>query len=155
MEKSDIDSLCFEFFREFSRYEYCLKVTQLQQKTDGDAMANWDWYAKDVEHVFASPKDPRFVAAIDYFTQHPPKKQVVKDGALTWDETPLQEKRVALKIFVLIRRIRNNLFHGGKFNGQWFEPESSEALIQHALIILRACGQSHPEVRKAYESKAL
>ncbi len=154
MEKSNIDSLCFEFFREFSRYEYCLKVTQ-PKLHDGSAMANWDLYAKDVEQVFASSKDPDFVAAINYFTEHPPKKQVVKDGALNWDATPLEEKRVALKIFVLIRRVRNNLFHGGKFNGKWFEPERSEALMQHALIILRACGQSHPDVSKAYEDKAL
>lgn len=54
------------------------------------------------------------------------------------------------KILILIRRVRNNLFHGGKFNGEWFEPERSEALMRNALIILRACGESHHEVSKAY-----
>lgn len=155
MEKSNIDNLSFEFFREFSRYEYCLKATGLRNEKDGNAMANWDLYAKEVEQVFASTKDPDFVAAVDYFTRHPPKKQVVKDGVLDWDETPLEEKNIAIKIFVLIRRVRNNLFHGGKFNRNWFEPERSEALLQHALIILKVCGQSHVNVSKAYAGKAL
>jgi len=153
MEKSNIDNLSFEFFREFSRYEYCLKATQPKPK-DGKAEANWDWYAKDVEQVFASSKDPAFVAAVDYFTNHPPKKQVVKDGALAWDATPLEEKNVALKVFVLIRRVRNNLFHGGKFNGKWFEPERSELLMQHALTILTICAQHHPDVSQAYAEKS-
>lgn len=153
MEKSNIESLCFEFFREFSRYEYCLKATQPKYQ-DGNAMANWDLFAKDVEQVFASSKDSDFIAAIDYFTKHPPKKQVVKNGALEWDANPLEERSVALKMFVLIRRVRNNLFHGGKFNGKWFEPERSEALMKHALVILKICGQSHPDVSKAYADKA-
>ncbi|TCQ89559.1 hypothetical protein EC840_104467 [Rahnella sp. JUb53] len=144
-----IDNLCYEFFREFARYEYCLKVTGLRYDTK-EAKANWDSYAAEVAHVFESLKSPEFLAAIDYFLKSPPKKQIVKDGILTWDTTPLEEKNIPLKIFILIRRVRNSLFHGGKFNGNWFDPERSEELMRHALTILKACGQGHPEVNKAY-----
>ncbi|EKN3347799.1 hypothetical protein O8E94_003128 [Yersinia ruckeri] len=154
MEKSNMESLCFEFFREFSRYEYCLKATQSKLQ-DGNAKANWDLFANDVRSVFTSSRDSDFVAAIDFFTKYPPKKQVVRHGVLEWDTTPLKESSVALKMFILIRRVRNNLFHGGKFNGNWFEPERSELLMKHALVILKICGQSHPDVSKAYEDKTL
>ncbi|EGW98081.1 hypothetical protein ECSTECEH250_0538 [Escherichia coli STEC_EH250] len=107
-------------------------------------------YAMAVTHVFESPEDPELKAAIEYFLNFPPKKQVVNDGVLAWDQTPIEEKIIAKKILILIRRVRNNLFHGGKFNGEWFEPERSEALMRNALIILRACGESHHEVSKAY-----
>lgn len=75
-----LDDLGYEFFREFARYEYCLKAI----------------------------------------------------------------------VLLLICRVRNNLFHGGKFNGRWFEPQRSEELMRYALIILRACGQSHDKVSNAY-----
>lgn len=149
MEISPIDSLSYKFFREFARYEYCLKATGIRPPKK-NAEADWDEYAKQVKHVFDEPVSPAFVAAINYFLEHPPKKQIVMEGVLAWDETPLQEKNIAKKIFILIRRVRNNLFHGGKFNGEWFEPERSEALMRHALIILEACGQNHQKVREAY-----
>jgi len=53
-----------------------------------------------------------------------------------------------------ITSLQNNLFHGGKFNGQWFEPERSEALMEHALTILKICAQNHPNVSEAYAEKS-
>lgn len=149
MEISPIDSLSYKFFQEFARYEYCLKATGIRPLKK-NAEADWDEYAKQVKHVFDAPTPIEFREAIEYFLEHPPKKQIVRDGILAWDETPLQEKNIAIKIFILIRRLRNNLFHGGKFNGEWFEPERSEALMRHALIILEVCGQTHQKVREAY-----
>ena len=72
-----------------------------------------------------------------------------------WEEmTCLFAPSLAKFLFLLIRRVRNNLFHGGKFNGKWFEPERSEALLQHGLVILRHCGTRHSEVSKAYSGIA-
>ncbi|WP_449550956.1 hypothetical protein [Lelliottia amnigena] len=152
--KPTLDELSNIFYREFSRYEYCLKAVGLRHEK-GDAKANWDLYAKDVEHVISSATDPELCAAIDYFFSHPPKKQIVKDGSLAWDDSPLQEKNKSIAIFILIRRVRNNLFHGGKFNGQWFEPERSELLLQYALTILKTCANNHANVSKAYEGMSI
>ena len=88
--------------------------------------------------------------AIDYFMNHPPKKQIIRDDILTWDETLPGHKSNAELILLLICRVRNNLFHGGKFNDQWFEPQRSKELMHHALTILRACAQSHNKVSNAY-----
>ncbi|HAT3636033.1 TPA: hypothetical protein ACYEOW_005660 [Raoultella terrigena] len=151
--ENNLDYLCYEFFREFSRYEYCLKACGLHHKIK-DAKADWDEYAKQVSETINNTTDPELISAIAYFKEHPPKKQIIKDGSLIWDDSLPQEKDMAKFIFLLIRRVRNNLFHGGKFNGKWFEPERSEALLQHGLVILRCCGEEHIEVSKAYSGIA-
>ena len=151
---TELDSLAFEFFREFARYEYCLKATGLREKP-GAAKANWTKYAAEVTQVIETPEKQDLQDALAYFTNHPPKKQIVKKcGSLGWSETLPNHQSKAELILLLVCRVRNNLFHGGKFNGQWFEPQRSEYLMQHALVILRACGQAHPKVSEAYAGSA-
>jgi hypothetical protein len=146
---SRINSLCYEFFIEFARNEFCLKMTGFTQG-EGTAKADWNLYATEVEDIITAPGNTELAGAIDYILTHPPKKQFIKDGVLIWDESPVHSRSKAQQIFLLIRRIRNNLFYGGKFNGRWFEPERSELLMQHALQILKACAMSHAGVREAY-----
>lgn len=55
-------------------------------------------------------------------------------------------------VLLYVRRIRNNLFHGGKFNGHWFEPKRSEELLRHSLTILRGCLAASKEVRGTFNS---
>lgn len=154
MAAADLESLAFEFFREFARYEYCLKATGLREESRA-AKASWSRYAAEVTHVIDAPQGQDLVSAIGYFTDHPPKKQIVNDGVLGWDEALPDHQSKAELILLLVCRLRNNLFHGGKFNGHWFEPQRSEDLMQHALVILRACAQGHPQVRVAYAGSVL
>ena len=154
MAATDLESLGYKFFREFARYEYCLKATGLREDSRA-AKASWKKYAAEVVGVIEVPQEQALADAITYFTNHPPKKQIVNDGELDWDETlPIHQSKAEL-ILLLICRVRNNLFHGGKFNGRWFEPQRSEDLMQHALVILKACGQSHAKVSEAYADSAL
>jgi hypothetical protein len=154
MAATKLDNLAYEFFREFARYEYCLKATGLREDTRA-AKASWRKYAAEVSQVIDAPQCQELKDAVAYFTAHPPKKQIVNDGALDWDETLPAHNSKAELILLLICRVRNNLFHGGKFNGRWFEPQRSEELMRYALVILRACGQSHPKVSEAYAGSAL
>jgi len=154
MAAADLKSLDFEFFREFARYEYCLKATGLREESRA-AKASWNKYAAEVTQVIDAPQGQDLVSAIAYFTDHPPKKQIVNDGALGWDEALPDHQRKAELILLLVCCVRNNLFHGGKFNGHWFGPQRSEDLMQHALVILRACARGHPKVRAAYAGSVL
>lgn len=148
-EKLNLEQLSFDFFREFSRYEYCLKITGLRN-SEGKVSADWDKYATQVQIDFDAPGDPQLTEAIKYYLEHPPKLQVVKNGKLDWEDAlPIQGNKAVL-VLMLIRRTRNNLFHGGKFNGQWFAPQRSHELLRYALIILRACAQNHQDVLNAY-----
>lgn len=55
-------------------------------------------------------------------------------------------------MLLYVRRVRNNLFHGGKFNGRRFAPERSELLLRHSLTIHRACIDASEDVHQAFHN---
>jgi hypothetical protein len=151
-QSGDLDSLAFEFFREFARWEYCLKAVGLRESTRS-AKAKWTALDAEVEKIFDTPPSEELKMATEYFVNHPPKKQIIDKGLLEWDETLPDHKSKAELVLLLVCRVRNNLFHGGKFNGHWFQPQRSKDLLVHALVVLRACVQNHPKVREAYDQR--
>lgn len=144
-----LDDLAADLFRVFSRTEYALKASGFNNG-DGDAKANWRNFALAVEGVIANPLSPKLQKAINFFLSAPPKKQVIVGGVIQWQVSEPQTDSPADKLLIYVRRVRNNLFHGGKFNGHWFEPERSEPLLRHSLTILTTCVESVPSVREAY-----
>jgi len=148
----DLDSLGYEFFREFARYEYCLKVTGLRKGTNTRVEADWSKYAEEIQSVIENP-NKKLDCSITYLINNPPKKQVLKNDLLCWSNVMPNHRNKSDLVFSLICRVRNNLFHGGKFNGEWLHPQRSKELIEHALIILRICRQNHPAIRKAYNGQ--
>ncbi len=154
MAAADIDVLAFDFFREFARCEYCLKAVGLREN-ERDAKANWGAFAGEVREVLDAPQSLQTKAAVEYYLAKPPKKQIVQNGFLDWDPKLPHHKHQAELILRLVCRVRNNLFHGGKFNGRWFEPQRSEELLTYGLVILRECIEAHPRVREAYVQRAV
>jgi hypothetical protein len=52
----------------------------------------------------------------------------------------------------MVRRVRNNLFHGGKFLApEGAENDRDQLLVQHSLTVLRACIPLSAQVTAAYE----
>lgn len=152
-EHKSLDKLASELFHVFSRTEYSLKATGFNNG-DGAAEANWRKYALAVENLIAIPNSPQLKEAIDFILNAPPKKQVIRNGLIEWEETEPTTNSQADKLLIYVRRVRNNLFHGGKFNGHWFAPERSEALLQSSLVILLSCMESIHDVRSAYHDKS-
>jgi hypothetical protein len=150
---ANLDDLAATFFREFSRTEYALKAAgYLTTGSGDDARADWDRFAREIGEAIVRSHDPRVHAAVRYILAYPPKKQVVENGQLTWRESRLQNESDGWRLLVFLRRIRNNTFHGGKFNGRWFQPERSQELIIHGIQVLRACRDMEQRVRDAYEA---
>lgn len=145
----NLDELARKLFHVFSRAEYALKASGFNNG-DGPAEANWRNFALSVDALIANPTSPELKEAIDFFFNAPPKKQVIIGGVIQWEVSEPQTNSQADKLLVYVRRVRNNLFHGGKFNGHWFEPERSEPLLRHSLTILSACVESVPSVQEAY-----
>jgi len=56
---------------------------------------------------------------------HLPKKQVYSNKALQWNDVAQEAENENDLILLYVRRLRNNLFHGGKFDGRFFDPERS------------------------------
>ncbi|MEQ3724349.1 hypothetical protein [Alcanivorax sp.] len=146
---ADLDSLSSNFFREFSRSEYALKAAGFHNG-EGNAQANWAAFALQVEPYIQNPGDASVSEAIKFILHEPPKKQIIRDGLIQWDAAEPNHNSQAENLFVYIRRVRNNLFHGGKFNGHWFAPERSEALITCSLVVLKACINQIVSTREAY-----
>ncbi len=144
-----LDGLAGKLFHVFSRMEYALKASGFNNG-DGEAKANWRDFALAIEAVIANPPSPALQEAITFVRNAPPKKQVIVGGVIQWEISEPQTDSAADKLLIYVRRVRNNLFHGGKFNGHWFEPERSEQLLRHSLTILTACVESLPSVRDAY-----
>lgn len=151
---AELDLVAFSFFREFARCEYCLKAVGLLLGAPNNPKADWGAFAAQVMAVFDEPPNVETNDAIRYYLAHPPMKQVFFDGVLSWSNAPPNYRNQAELVLLLVRRVRNNLFHGGKFNGHWFEPQRSEELLRGGLVILRAVILSHSKVHDAYENRA-
>jgi hypothetical protein len=80
------------------------------------------------------------------------KKQTIADGILAWNDSVPNTDSESDRVLIYVRRVRNNLFHGGKFNGRWFEPERSELLLGHCLTVLQACLAASPDLNTAFHS---
>ena len=149
-----LDHLANELFRTFARFEYALKAAGFCHTAPHDDAAKPDWtaFAGTVGDALNNPTNGDLREAIEYILSHPPQKQILQDGTLDWREalpTTPPEDRADL-LLVLVRRVRNNLFHGGKFSAQWFDAIRSEKLLRHSLTILRECLAASPAVHGAY-----
>jgi hypothetical protein len=147
----ELHRLAADFFRMFSRMEYALKVSGfLVQKRSAEA--NWTSFAEEIHDRFEKINAEQLRNQTTYLLREPPKKQINNKGLLEWDATLPDAKNQTDLLLQYVRRIRNNLFHGGKFNGHWFEPERSGSLINAGIEILNACLQVSDKVREAYDS---
>ncbi len=132
-------SLIFEFFITFSRFECALKSSI--QFANGDKKKvepNWDKFTSSISGVFSLEGNPELKNAVEFILNEPPRIQGLVNGELIWRNREFEQNTPDIKKLCLhIRDIRNNLFHGGKFNGK-FEPDVSRNynLINSALIIL-------------------
>ena len=147
----ELADLASELFYTFARFEYALKASGFH-KGEGDAQPDWRSFAEEVADLFETSQDEEFKRSVLYMVEHPPNKQIVKNGELDWDLSVPKTDLLSDHILIYVRRVRNNLFHGGKFNGRWFAPQRSAELLSHSLTILRACLNASDRVNEAYNS---
>jgi hypothetical protein len=121
-----LDALSIEFFKEFARTEYALKAAGwLRTGPKRDAHPDWDRFAREVGERLIKVLEEGGGEAVTYLTQNPPKKQIVDDDGLAWEQSELADHPEGQRLLIFLRRIRNNLFHGGKFNGKCFSRNAA------------------------------
>ena len=147
--EQQLNHLATEFFRTFSRAEYALNAAGFH-RGEGDAEPDCRAFALGVETFIAVPQTPTLRDAVSRIRAAPPKKQVIINGRLDWRDAPVPTGSESDNLFIYIRRVRNNLFHGGKFNGHWFAPDRSYDLLSASLLILEAVVEFKPDVQSAY-----
>lgn len=147
--------LVADFFGLFARLEYALKATpRYLAGDDNKATANWDRFADDLKGKL-SKADSEFESAASRLLSQPPQKQVVKNRRLTWAEVGRNGAAKEKFLLQLIRVVRNNLFHGGKFpEGSFTDPARDRALIQDCIVILEAALHQVAEVEERFYETA-
>ena len=148
--------LACEFLAVFSRMEYALKATPAYVGGDENRVdALWDRFANEINGAFEaiSREDKEFWEAVDYLLSRPPRKQVLRDAVLTFKDKVIdQNQRKAQQTLLMVRTVRNNLFHGGKHypDGER-EQGRNELLVRHSLEILKRSSSLSPDVRQRYD----
>jgi len=149
--------LLLEFFLTFARAEFALKNSGFVTGGEDSALPHWDKFANTIKDQFKKNKTKELEAAVDYIMLNPPMKQVLRDGSLMWEANlPNDGMPETQVLFVLVRRIRNNLFHGGKHNLEVFEDtERTTQLLRSALLIVQESVSVLPNVKAAYDQAAI
>lgn len=130
--------LIIEFFIIFSRFECALKASGFHNENNGRVTANWDTFVASIREEFDSERTDTLKSAVDYLTQHPPKVQAINGNSLVWNERNFnQNEPIVNRLCLSIRDIRNNLFHGGKFQGNYQEDVSRNyKLLKSSIVVL-------------------
>jgi hypothetical protein len=132
-----------EFFVVFARCEYALKRGGFARAGNGqNAEADWNALA----HKLGSRFFDSIRSKIPTIVSSPPQRQILEDGALAWRPQPSPQN--AEELLLAIRRLRNNLFHGGKFSfAQIDEPARNDTLLREALTVLDELLDATPHLR--------
>ena len=145
--------LACEFLATFSRMEYALKSTGYAIGDDKKVNPDWDKFANEIDEAFERITEPELVEAKKYLLSNPPRKQTLAGHKITFiDQTIDVKQRTSQQLLLMVRTVRNNLFHGGKYlpEGE-HEPGRNKLLVKHALTILLACSKLNDEVRSSFE----
>ena len=144
--------LACELLAVFSRMEFALKATDFASENEGKVSASWDRFANEIDDDFKQCTSKNLTTAVDYLLTHPPRKQVRKNGVLTFDDQVIDNKQTeAQQTLLMVRTVRNNLFHGGKYlpDGER-EQGRNEELVQHSLTVLKHCISLNKRVMQYY-----
>jgi hypothetical protein len=144
-----------EFFVAFSRFEYALKATIAYAKgNNGKVEPNWDRFISDVRDDFDKTKSKELTEAVDFLLNNPPRIQILIHDSISWTDRVFSiNTRDINKLSLHIRDIRNNLFHGGKFNGDFQRDVSRNyILINSALIVINELVILRDDVRNNFLS---
>jgi hypothetical protein len=156
--------LLLRFFVTFARFEFALKNSRFfgprGTRPDEllDAQPDWDAFAKSIRPSFSADANERLRSACDYLLYlSPPWREVVVDERVMWDSSPVpNDLPETQRLLLCVRRVRNNLFHGGKFTTVPADDAGrNTCLLEHSLVVLGECLRLSEEVFAVYERAVL
>lgn len=153
--QEELPELAVSFFVVFSRFECAMKrIGTYAKGNDMGVDADWDRLAADLGKSFLDRVVAMRIAPV--LIDKPPKKQIKSaDESLGWrDMGPVKNTQ---DLFLAIRRVRNNLIHGGKYQdgGSGYAnmvdgAERDDALLAQSMTVLRLALESRPDLRACY-----
>lgn len=150
-----LPKLAIDFFIVFSRFECALKRSgQYAIGNDDRVDPDWDGFARDLGPDFLSDVIAQGIAPV--LIGKPPKKQVkLADGTLGWKDTGAVKNTADL--FLAIRRARNNLAHGAKYqdggagHADFVEgSERDDVLLGQSMAVLTLALEFRPDIHSFF-----
>ncbi len=156
IEENNPIILAEEFFMVFSHFEYALKKARYVENINNTVRTDWKGFANKYNGVFGKiMKNNKVIErAVEFFRKEPPRKQVLKNNTLGWECTDNDRRikagqgKITLEwLTLMVRRVRNNLFHGGK--EILSRPRDIQLLI-FGLVLLRCWLDLDENVKKHF-----
>lgn len=133
----------------FSRFEFALKEFGFGRTGKGDAVeANWDDFANRMltPSYFDRVRKNNLTPTI---LDNPPSRQVLNNGKLDWE---ICKSPPDVQSFIgAVRRVRNNLVHGGKSGDP--DIDRNDRLVAEAIAVLIDVLGLHCDLRMIFEGK--
>jgi len=129
----ELRSVVFDYFYWFSRFEFALKENGYLKKGPR-SIAQADW----VKFIDLHRNDYYPGNQAKELLEDPPKTQTVNGRGVEWHDLVFDEGQSELsKVVLIIKTIRNNLFHGGKHGvDDWDNPDRVRFLLSRGIVVL-------------------
>jgi hypothetical protein len=135
------DLVC-QFLLVFSRFEAALKTATYARQDGERLVVEWRRFAREAGAAAVVP-----IGGVDVLVNNPPGRQTIIDNRLQFVAEQQAAEVTAEWLLEMVYRVRNNLFHGGKWPPQ---PERDGALLRASLAALAFFLDLSPRVREAY-----
>ncbi|MFP8832815.1 hypothetical protein ACLIJR_00950 [Hydrogenophaga sp. XSHU_21] len=137
---TNLSSLAFDFFFWFSRFEFALKENGYLKSHSRGAKAEpgWKEFVDKWHSTYILSSEACALLAAK------PEQQIVgPNDELKWREVDLTKSKSDLSnLVLLLKTVRNNLFHGGKHGGAgWDDPYRTEILLSSGIAVLNQLAQ--------------
>lgn len=131
----ELKELTFEFFYWFSRFEFSLKENGILKtsKEGANAEPGWEKFVSEFSAKFSHSEETKRLLHLN-----PKRQKVTKYSTLKWEYVGMNDHPSELgKVVLLVKTVRNNLFHGGKHGADgWTDPDRTKDLLITGKIIL-------------------
>lgn len=145
-----------KFLGLFSRFEFALKASGFYVKGQKDAKPDWDTFANEIDQSFTEKiwKDKNLYNAAIFLTENNtrPKKQIINSaGELIFVNTNIDKNQTnTQQLLLMVRRVRNNLFHGGKFYEKEIIKERDAELVSSSIKVLEESLELNETVKQRF-----
>lgn len=135
--------LVCQFLLVFSRFEAALKGATYARQDGERLIVEWRRFARET----SAEARPLPMDALDPLVTRPPEREQVADHVLDWVAEARPETVTPEWVLEMVYRVRNNLFHGGKWPAR---VERDGELLRSCLAALAHFVDLEPRVTDAY-----
>lgn len=151
--------LVLDFFETFSRFECGLKRAGfVKAGAYGSASPKWDAFADAIEGCLTASTNTDFTNAKIYLLEQPPQLQKYDPpNGVRWENNAIRSSETGTQYLLrLVRDVRNNLFHGGKYHlgkGGFIHAAMlrNAELLNACMTVLLTCLSCHGPVQSEFE----